>query len=397
MKLTCLIDSLYSGGAQRQLCTLAVLLKQRGMEVSVLTYHPQDFFLPMIRAAGIGYECVKSRSLPQRILALRSVLRGGDQDVVLAFLDAPCLYAELAAIPHHRWGLVVSERSAKPGSHRGRGRWLWKFHRLADYVTTNSHTARLMIEAAEPKLKDRLVTVYNAVDMEQFSPPTAAQNGKPHVVRLLAAASVWKLKNPDGFIEALGIAREKDPALDIRLDWYGGLPQRKSGGFNDDLLDECKAIVEKRGLRERVQFHPPTRNILDLYRQADGVALPSFFEGLSNVVCEAMACGRPVLASNVTDMGNLVKDGYNGFLFDPKSPEDMARALVQFGRLSPAERKLFGERSREMALRLFDRDTFAERYEKILQAAAIRKRVPLEHWLPEVPDSAYRFLESCDR
>ena len=48
VKVLCLIDSL-SSGAQRQLCTLAVLLKQQGMDVSMLTYHPHDFFLPILR------------------------------------------------------------------------------------------------------------------------------------------------------------------------------------------------------------------------------------------------------------------------------------------------------------------------------------------------------------
>jgi len=54
MKITCLIDGLVPGGAQRQLCMLAVLLKKRGMDVSMLTYHNHDFFLPMIREAGLN-------------------------------------------------------------------------------------------------------------------------------------------------------------------------------------------------------------------------------------------------------------------------------------------------------------------------------------------------------
>ncbi len=70
MKLTCLIDSLGSGGAQRQMAMLAVCLKERGLDVSILTYHPADFFLPLIREAGIAYQCVHSNSPLQRVLSL---------------------------------------------------------------------------------------------------------------------------------------------------------------------------------------------------------------------------------------------------------------------------------------------------------------------------------------
>ncbi|MEI6178174.1 MAG: hypothetical protein WCS43_14870, partial [Verrucomicrobiota bacterium] len=99
MKVLCLIDSLVSGGAQRQLATLAVLLKNQGMDVSLLTYHPHDFFLPLLRDAGIAYTCIETRSHWHRLWAIRQILRTGDHDVVLAFLDGPVLYAELAAIP----------------------------------------------------------------------------------------------------------------------------------------------------------------------------------------------------------------------------------------------------------------------------------------------------------
>src|SRR5215471_9025569 len=118
MRVTCLIDYLVSGGAQRQLCTLAVFLQRQGHEVTVLTYHPDDFFLPMLREAGVEYRCITAKSKLRRVWTLRRALRGGDQDVVLAFLRGGCLYAELAALPWRPWGLVVSERSAVPGSHR---------------------------------------------------------------------------------------------------------------------------------------------------------------------------------------------------------------------------------------------------------------------------------------
>jgi glycosyltransferase involved in cell wall biosynthesis len=394
VKIVCLIDYLGGGGAQRQLCMLAVMLKRQGMDVSMLTYHPHDFFLPMLRAEGIECRCVEADSIRRRVFALRRVLRRGKQDAVLAFLGPPSLYAELAAIPRRCWGLVVSERSAVAGSHvQRRYRWLRKFHRLADYVTTNTHTNRLMIERSVPGLRGRVVTVYNAVDLEAFSPAPAALAAEPRCLRIAVAAKFRVLKNPLGFIQAIAIAQARSPSLDLRVDWYGRLPTASGAEFtraDRDAHDAVRQFMREHGLEDRIVFRPPVASVVDVYRRADAVALPSFFEGLPNVVCEAMACGRPVLMSNVCDAGNLVTDGDNGLLFDPTSPEDMARAIVEFAALGAAERETMGRKSREMAERMFDPATVAARYTEILCAAAARRRVSVEHWTADVPESAYR-------
>jgi glycosyltransferase involved in cell wall biosynthesis len=391
MRVVLLIDCLGSGGAQRQLCLLAVLLKKQGMDVSVLTYHPHEFFLPLLRTAGIEYACLEARSIGHRILRLRRALRRGSQDVVLAFLEGASLYAELAAIPRRSWGLVVSERAAFRGSDvQTRFRWLRNCHRIADYVTTNSHANRLMIERSAPALAGRVVTVYNATDLEAFSPAASANPVRPGPLRIVVAATFRSIKNPLGFIEALMIANARSKSLRFQLDWYGRLPGATDARADRDAYESACGIIQRHCLQDCVRFHPPTASIGDVFRGADVVALPSLFEGLPNVVCEAMACGRPILMSDVSDAGNLVKHGHNGFLFDPSSSQDMAGAMLQFAALSAQQREIMGRRSREMAERMFDPATVAARYAEILSLAAARKRVSVEHWIPDVPESAYR-------
>ena len=57
MKITCLIDNLTAGGT-KQLCLLAILLKNKGFQVKIITYHPQDFFLSLIQKLKIEYICI---------------------------------------------------------------------------------------------------------------------------------------------------------------------------------------------------------------------------------------------------------------------------------------------------------------------------------------------------
>jgi glycosyltransferase involved in cell wall biosynthesis len=385
MKITCLIDALGSGGAERQLCTLAVLFKKMGMDVSMLTYQQSDFYLPILQAAGIPYTCLYRPSMPGRLLAVRRALRRGRQDAVLAFGTAGH-YAELAAVPQRSWGLVVSERLATPQSHQTRSLWWQKLHRLSDYITANSHTNRLLLERSAPCLASRLVTVYNVVDLEVFrySPPPPPSDRR--LLRIVVAASCQPKKNPVGLVRAIALARAKRPNANIHLDWYGVF-------VDQNIARQIEEYIQEHGLRDYVRFHPPSRTIGDVYRDADAVALPSFFEGLPNVVCEAMACGRPILMSNVCDAGNLVKNGQNGLLFDPSSPDDMARALLEFAAIDGGGRERMGRESRAMAERMFAPTTVAARYAEILSAAAAHKHLSIEHWVPDVPESARRFVD----
>jgi glycosyltransferase involved in cell wall biosynthesis len=393
MCITCLIDYLVSGGAQRQLCTLAVFLKRQGHDVSVVTYLSHDFYLPMLQEAGVSYHCVQRKSKLGRIRALRRVLRKGDQDVVLAFLDGPCFYAELAALPWRRWGLVVSERLAIPGSHKARLPWRRWLHGVADYVVTNSHTNRLMIEHSVPRLAGRVVTIYNALDLNRFSPGPRHGPRGPRELRLVVAARHAHQKNGPGLAEALAQVRAQDPGLTVTVDWYGYDPYAGHRLPEPTPLEATLELLRRHGLEDRFRIHPDARNIADIYREADGVLLPSFFEGLPNTVCEAMGCGRPVLASNVCDAGNLVRDGENGFLFDPHSPADMAAAVRNLAALSPEQRDALGARGRKMAEELFEPARVLGKYAEVLEAAAARRRGGISHWVPAVPATAYRALK----
>jgi glycosyltransferase involved in cell wall biosynthesis len=113
------------------------------------------------------------------------------------------------------------------------------------------------------------------------------------------------------------------------------------------------------------KIHRPAQDIIPLLHGCDVLCLPSIYEGFSNVIGEAMACGKPVLAGNVSDNSLMVKNGFNGFLFDPKNPSDIADAIVKFYRCRPKERQNMGKRSRDIAEKLLSEELFIKRYEKL--------------------------------
>jgi glycosyltransferase involved in cell wall biosynthesis len=372
MKIACVIDHLGPGGAQRQMVTLARLLRGRGHSPLVLTYHENDFFSAPLEAAGIEAKCLPGTGRLRRAMVLRQTLLAHAPEAVLAFVDGPCVYAELAGLPSRRWGLVVSERSRVPrGRLRLGGRRL--LHFLADYITTNSHAAHQALAAGIPWLSRRLVTIYNSLDLATFTPASANGDRTRRALRFVVAASYRELKNAIGLVQAVALVKDLDPSLPVEVDWYGEPAYAVRGIPDTGYREQVKDLIEQLSLGFIFRLHPATGDIVRQYQSADAVVLPSFVEGLPNAVCEGMACGCPILASRIGDAEALVDDGVNGFLFDPVQPEDMAQKILEFGRL-PHERRLeMGRQSRRRAEELFAPGPIVSAYVGLLESAAQRR------------------------
>jgi glycosyltransferase involved in cell wall biosynthesis len=375
MKIVVLVGSLTFGGAERQACVLAGEFKRRGHEVCVATYHHDDFYLPLLQQGNVEHRFLGGHGKLSWALNVRRFLRNHGQDVVLAFLRASSAYAELAGLPRRSWGLVVSERSTGTVN-RSFVKACLRMH--ADYVTTNSHSARFAIERERPRLRTKLVTIYNAVHVEPQM-PVLRLPGEPGKIKLIVAARLDRNKNAHNLLAAVREMKSSDPGLHLEVDWYGDQETEP------ELVREVQDRISDLGLEGVFRLHPPTGSIHEIMAQADAVVLPSFHEGLPNAVCEGMALGRPILMSDVCDAGNLVKDGINGFLFDPNSPSSIADAIGRFAKLATEARDRMGMASRTRADVLFDVNTVVGHYLRVLEAAAERKKLSVEHWPQEVP------------
>ncbi len=188
--------------------------------------------------------------------------------------------------------------------------------------------------------------------------------------------------------KALLLLKEMPTAPSVLVDWFGAVSPAPAS-FN-----RVQRFVSENNLSETLRLNPATRDIAGEYARADAVGLFSFFEGLPNVACEGMACGKPILLSNVCDAGNLVQDEVNGYLCDPASPEDIAVKIQQLVTLSESERHRMGVASRRMAEHLFAEAVVIDHYERILTSTAQRKSIPVDcTWPPQVPETSIASVE----
>jgi glycosyltransferase involved in cell wall biosynthesis len=366
MKLLCVIDCLGSGGAQRQLVNIGRGLKERGHIVEFFAYYPGDHFKTQLDQAGIPVRLdVKASKFSLRpALALRRLIRCGDFTSVLAFLETPAVYAELACLGLRRVRLVVGERSTVPDGPASVSRVLKShLHRLSHAVVANSRTQRTWLSTKFPFLESKLHCIWNGVDTNTFHPPQEADSSGE--LRLLGIGRVAVEKNLPRLASAL--RRCRDQGLSVTLDWVGRI---EDNCYHSMIF----GMVKDRGLATSWRWLGERRNVPDLMRQYDALISPSLWEGLPNVVCEALASGLPVLASDVSDNALLVQDERSGFLFSANDVSGMATAIMRFAQLEREERAAMGRVGRAFALRELSLESCLDSYEILLSPTEVAER-----------------------
>ena len=100
---------------------------------------------------------------------------------------------------------------------------------------------------------------------------------------------------------------------------------------------------------------PYQKNIHPYFKEADCIVHPSYHEGMSNVLMEAAATGRPAITTNISGCREIIEKDVSGFLCEPRSKESLCEAADRFVSLSPESRKAMGEAARRVAEQKFDR------------------------------------------
>ena len=362
MKVLLVIDHLGLGGAQRQMVELACGLATRGHKIELFNYFPQhDRFLSRVRESRVVvHEYRKGAGFSLGVIgAITSLLRHGNFDIIISFLNSPNIYAEIASLASHGARLVVSERSSRQDdrSHLGSGTRR-ALHALADRVVTNSQTHAAWLRG-KWWLRSKVSCIYNGVDLAALAPRGfAAPTSRS--LRLLAVGRIGPEKNALNLITALGYFHEAYGYVP-EVSWAGRRDASRSGRVYcarvDKLLESLPAISA------RWHWLGEQSDLLCLFRTHDALIHPSLYEGLPNVACEALAAGLPVLISNVCDHPLLVTEGERGFLFDPSDPQSIAKCIERATELDPDSWLIVARNARKYAETHLGVDKMVEAYE----------------------------------
>ena len=294
---------------------------------------------------------------------MRKFIRHGKFDAVLSFLEAPNFICEVSGFPFRKWKLVVGERSAKPGIRKSPMlillRW---FHFFADSVVANSYANLKLVCTANPFLsKSSCKVIFNAIDFNFWQPSGEYTPRKDSKLKLVIIGSHKFLKNLNGLINALLLLPEPERNK-LSVNWYG---DRLFEPYFDNSFPEAKLKISKFRLDELVTFYPATKEITQKIQEADAIGLFSFYEGLPNIVCEAMACGKPIICSAISDLPDLLSDDKN-LLFNPNEPQSIKQALTYLINLSNDQLVHLGSLNLAKAYMKFDKEMIVTNYLRLL-------------------------------
>lgn len=348
-------ENLGSGGAERQICGLAAMLTKAGYSCRVITYVENQFYEPYLHQKGVDYQLVPELcGKKTRIFKAAKYVRRYKPDVVISFLPSVNKTMCLAKL-FFKAKLIVSERNNNTCITRG-DRVQFNFYRLANAIVPNSNSQGEFIRKNFPFLASKVHPIINFVDVNRFTP--AEQPVQNDVLRIVTVARYTEQKNVLTYIKAIRLV--KDMGLKIHFDWFGDKEHHPA------YYSEIEKLYLQLNISDYLTLHEPNHTIEAEYRKADVFCLPSLYEGYPNVVAEAMSSGLPILCSNVYENPYIVKEGVNGFLFNPKSAQDIANAIKRMLELSPEQRRGMGSCNRQLCLQRNTEKAFLKSYVKLI-------------------------------
>ena len=197
----------------------------------------------------------------------------------------------------------------------------------------------------------RVETIYNAVDTEQFHPEGRCDLKSRYNIRngefvIGQIAQITPNKGQDVFIRALAHVVQTQP--NVRALIVGDTVVDNSDWF----LDELKQLVKELGLVDKVIFTGFIEDIVDLYRCLDLLVLPSRSEGFGRTIADAMAMSKPVVVTRVGGLPEIVSEGETGLLVPSGDSTALANAILEIIE-NPKLYKKFSNNGRKRVKELF--------------------------------------------
>ncbi len=327
MRILQVITSLRTGGAERLVVDLSKQMKLLGNEVEILLFDGTETPLRAeaeaagvpVRALSKGWQAMRN---PLLFFKLLRELRKNRYDVIHAHNTSCQLLIAVASYFQHL-RLVTTEHNTDNRRRRWRGyrpvdRWMYRRYRRIICVGDETRQA-LAAWLALSDLTSRLTVIPNGIDMSKFTEAIPSEDITSQRGRMILMVSAFRpQKDHPTLIRALS-----NLPKEYRLFLAGGSETDEDRKYQND----CKQLVSELGLGDRVRFLGVRSDVPQLLAAADVVVLSTAYEGMSLSLLEAMAAGRPLIASDVPGVHDLVSGA--GLLFPFGDDRRLAELIRQ--------------------------------------------------------------------
>jgi len=366
-----LARSLHQGGAERQLVALASGLHRRGWPVTVVCFYGGGTFQKDLEAAGVPLIDLRKGGrwdVFRFSWRLWRVFRDADADIVHGYLTVANILTLLARVAHRRtkviWGVRSSfiDREKRDWLARLSFRLSCRLARFANSIIVNSeagathHTALGYPEAS-------IRVVHNGIDTQRFRFDGEGRErmrrtwGIPDTSVLVGLVGrIDPMKDHPTFLQTAALLAARDPCWRFVC----------VGGGKPDLVQAAKSQAERLGLNDRLVWAGPQDAMAAVYSALDIAVSTSYGEGFSNVIAEAMACGRPCVVTEVGDSAAITGD--SGLSVPPKNTAALCEAIERMRQKLTAEESALALNARSRIVERFGMDKLIDRTEAALNA-----------------------------
>jgi len=364
MNITCVIDSLGGGGAEKVMTYLASGLAKTGHNVTIVTLNseiPDIYCVPLgvrhVKASGYSSICRWFNIISQikRISVLRKYVAAQKPELIISFIDITNILV-LIAFAFRRIPIIVSERINPAFYHIGLHWALLRkiFYLRAARVVMQTADALQWAKSNNPGWKTVFIPNPVVKPSYTFGRERPQFLGNEH--NILALGRLHPQKGFDLLIKVFAGLTERFPNWHLTI--LGEGPERK----------KLESLAEKLDISGDVSFPGFSRNLYDAFRYVDLFVLSSRFEGFPNVLAEAMSCGVACISFDCpSGPGTIIRNGVDGLLVDNG---DSAALSVAMGTLMSDEnmRHRFAAKAVEVVER-FSMEKYIDAWNKLLSSS----------------------------
>lgn len=322
--ITRVITWLPVGGIERRLVTILPKLRERGWRPSLVCIRERGPLADALETAGIPVKLLpmRSRLSPIGLNMLSRHLMESAPPIVHSHMyrsNVPATIAARRAGVPVVFGQVHNVGTWESTRQRVLDRWLCRWRRGMIAV---SRAVQQDVMANLQLPESRVPLLYNGIDTDAFQlsgdlrrEARRALGANEGTVLILVPARLHPQKNPLGMLEAFRSLAIAHPNSQLAFAGDG------------KMKEEMARAVAAAQLQGRVLLLGKRDDMGALYNAADLVALPSFKEGFSNAVLEALACGKPMLVSDAGGNAEAVSDPAHGWVHPAGNAERLRQDL----------------------------------------------------------------------
>lgn len=359
-RLLFVVTHMDRGGAETQILRISEHLVQRGWHVEVISLLPATGYIEQLTAAGVRLHDLGMGQGLSDVRAVRRCRRIIDEmrpGVVCAFLfHATALTTAAVALMRRRPVVVSSIRDSSLGGRRRIwATWLLDRARRLDLSVANSRLVAQSFARQRIVAADRMRWIPNGIPISDPEPVDATVRQELALEEddffWLAVGHIRAHKDYPNILDAFARLHATHPNARLRIVGKGVPPPEVA-----NRLERLSGAVALLG---------PRKDVPRLMSACDAFVLGSWAEGLPNVVMEAMHAGRPVVATDVGGVAELVQHGESGFVVPARDARALADAMQQVMARPREERDALGRQGERWLREHFEIGRVVDQWEAL--------------------------------